>query len=102
MLRFERQVVAALLTAPEAEQRAAVEQFVAGTLATMPEHLRAGVAAESLAFGAVARVAARHGDGAEVRRMLGWLERSPLMPMRQYVRLFRSLVLFAEEELAPS
>ena len=97
MLRFERQVVATLLTAPDQATRSAVESFVDGTLATMPEHLRAGVLAESLAFSVLARIPRRGGLAA----LLVSLERAPIGLVRQYVRLFRSLVLFAEQELAP-
>jgi hypothetical protein len=96
MLRFERQVVATLLTVPDQPTRQAVEEYVEGTLADMPEHLRLGVVAESVAFGALARV--WRGDLASLLR---WLERNPIGLVRQYVRLFRSLVLFGEQELAP-
>ena len=96
MLAFEREVVGSLLTAPDEPTRSAVLSFVDGVLRTMPEHLRAGVLLESVAFGALARVAP--GD---LRDLLGRLERFPVGLVRQYVRLFRSLVLFAEQELAP-
>ena len=97
MLRFERQVVATLLTAPDQATRSAVESFVEGTLRTMPEHLRAGVLLESVAFGTIARLS----PGDDLRALLGRLERFPVGLVRQYVRLFRSLVLFAEQELLP-
>jgi hypothetical protein len=97
MLRFEREVVATLLTVPDPATRSAVEAFVEATLDDMPEHLRAGVMAESLAFGTLARV--WPGD---LRGLLAWLERNPIGLVRQYVRLFRSLVLFGEQELAPA
>ena len=96
MLRFERQVVATLLTVPDQPTRRAVEEFVEGTLREMPEHLRAGVLAESVAFGTLAPL--WRGD---IGGLLRWLERNPIGLVRQYVRLFRSLVLFAEQELAP-
>ena len=35
-------------------------------------------------------------------RAIALLEKSPLMPMRQYVRALRSLVLFGEQELQPA
>jgi hypothetical protein len=42
VLWFERQVVGALMhPGLDAETRAAVESYVAGTLRSMPEHLRA-------------------------------------------------------------
>jgi len=96
MLRFERQVVATLLTVPDQPVRDAVEEFVEGTLSDMPEHLRAGVLAESIAFGTLAKV-----WPGNLSALLGWLERSPVGLVRQYVRLFRGLVLFAEQELLP-
>jgi hypothetical protein len=95
MLWFERQVVAALIRTQDEQQRAAIESFVAGSLADMPEHLRAGVAAESLGLGAWARL--RRAPAAEV---VAALQRSPIGLLRQYERLLGSLVLFAEQELA--
>ena len=94
MLRFERQVVATFLTVPDQPVRDAVEEFVDGTLSDMPEHLRAGVMAESIAFGTLVRV-----WPGGLAPLLAWLERSPIGLVRQYVRLFRGLVLFAEQEL---
>lgn len=90
-------MVAALATVPDPEVRAGVEAFVDASLRHMPEHLRAGVVAGSVTLAA----------GSLGARLLGRplaayaeaLERSPLPPVRQYVRLLRSLVLFAEQEL---
>ena len=95
MLWFERHVVAALTETSDPGQRAAIASFVDGTLAAMPEHLRAGVAAESLAFGAWTRL--RRGRPEAV---VASLRRSPVGLLRQYERLLGSLVLFAEHELA--
>jgi hypothetical protein len=95
MLGFEREVVAALLTVEEADVRGRVEQWVEGSLRTMPELIRLGLAVQSVVFGAVfglLRIPAG--------RAVTLLEKSPLMPMRQYVRALRSLVLFGEQELA--
>ena len=101
MLRFERQVVATLMTTPDRGRQAAVERFVDGTLRSMPEHLRAGVLAESVALGTLATVVrSGRGQTGTHDRLLDWIERSPVGLLRQYVRLFRSLVLFAEQELA--
>ena len=78
--------------------RASVEDYVDLTLAGMPEHLRAGVAAESLAFASWNRVTDRGGN-----RLAAQIEswrHSKIDLMRQYVRLLESLVLFAENELA--
>jgi hypothetical protein len=96
MLGFEREVVASLLTVTEPGVRSRVEAWVEGSLRTMPEVLRLGVAVQSVAFGLAFGVFGIRGD-----RAVALLERSPLMPMRQYVRLLRSLVLFGEQELQP-
>ena len=94
MLGFERRMVAALTTTPDASLRAGVEAWVDDTLRDMPEHLRFGVLAQSVALGAWSRVRP-HADDALVHSF----ERSPLWPVRAYVRLLRSLVLYAENEL---
>lgn len=103
MLGFEREVVASFVTSAEPEVRSAVFTYVDRSLRSMPEHLRAGVAAESLALGAWVRLqrtlGARRDDFAS--QLDGW-EGSRLGPVRQYVRLLRSLVLFAECELSPA
>jgi hypothetical protein len=94
MLGFERRMVAALTTSPDPALRAGVEGWVDDTLRDMPEHLRLGVLAESIGLGLWARV--RPSDD---HALLASFERSPLWPVRQYVRLLRSLVLYAENEL---
>ena len=88
----------------DASARAAVESYVDGTLRSMPEHLRFGVAAESVVFGTPARVAQLFGrfDSARLERRVTRWKSSGLDPVRQYVRLIQSLVLFAENELAPA
>lgn len=95
MLWFERHVVASLTETSDPKQRAAIESFVDGSLRAMPEHLRAGVVAESIALGAWARL-----RGADPETLIGALQRSPIGLLRQYERLLGSLVLFAEHELA--
>jgi hypothetical protein len=97
MLGFERRVVAALTTVEDPQLRAAVERWVDETLRDMPEHLRLGVLAESIALGAWARLRATP-DAV----LIASFESSPLWPVRQYVRLLRGLVLFAEQELQPA
>jgi hypothetical protein len=99
MLDFERHVVAALISSEEASVHAAVESFVDGTLRTMPEFLRLGVLGETVMLMTWARL--RHGrqTSAAVSAVVAALDRSPIGLLRQYVRLFRSLVLFAELEL---
>lgn len=95
MLAFERQLVAALTTASDPEVRAGVERFVDGSLGDMPEFLRLGVVAESVVLSTLASLARR-----DPRAVVRILDRSPIALLRQYVRLFRSLVLFAELELS--
>lgn len=104
MLWFEREVVAALIDPRlDASTRQAVTDYVDRTLRSMPEHLRAGVAAESLLFGAWSRAQHLAGrlDRARLRARVDRWRRSPFDPIRQYVRLLESLVLFAQHELAP-
>jgi hypothetical protein len=94
VLRFERDLVDALSSATDPGHRRAVAAWVDGSLAAMPDVLRLGVAAGSLAVGAWAR--ARGLRGPELVRAL---EASPLPPVRQHLRLIRSLVLFGDIEL---
>ena len=84
--------------------RDAVESYVSDTLRSMPEHLRAGVLAESLLFGARPRLAHALGrdDRAGLQARIERWRTSRIDFVRQYVRLLHSLVLFAENELAPS
>ncbi|MEQ1786651.1 MAG: hypothetical protein ABL966_06335 [Acidimicrobiales bacterium] len=96
MLGYERKVVAALSTTTDPAKRAAVVAWVDGSLAAMPELLRAGVAVGSVVLGAWARVMRK--DGAALVRAL---EASPLPPVRLHLRLLRSLVLFGDLELSP-
>lgn len=93
MLGFERRVVEVLVTATDPTVRAAVLDWVESSLAAMPEHLRAGVLLESVAFAATAAV-----TGRLTADLVERLAASPIAPVRQYVRLLRSLVLFAEHE----
>lgn len=98
MLLFERQVVLALAGHLDEPDRAVVADYVDGSLRAMPEHLRAGVAAESLLLGTFAKVRSLVvGDGDDVP--LALFESFPIGLVRQYVRLLRGLVLFAEHEL---
>jgi len=99
VLGFERRVVGTLVTTPDPRRRAEIEAFVDGTLRSMPEHLRAGVAAESLLLGVWDRLRRRDGSDAVD---LAALDGSRIDVVRQYVRLLRGLVLFAESELAPA
>jgi hypothetical protein len=99
VLGFERRVVATLMTTPDPRRRAEVAAFVDGTLRSMPEHLRAGVAAESVLLGAWDRLRRR---GGQETVDVDVLDGSRIDVVRQYVRLLRGLVLFAESELAPT
>lgn len=104
MLWFEREVVGALTTAADQPTQSAVEAFVDGSLRAMPELIRLGVIAESLLLGAYSRYLAMAGlldrnDPAALRERLDAWETNPIGPVRQYVRMFRSLVLFGENEL---
>lgn len=94
MLSFERRVVDGLVTTPDPRRRGEVTSFVEGALREMPEHLRLSIGAASVALSAWGGVT-RHDN----RRLVRSLDTSPIPPIRQYVRLFRSLVLFAEQEL---
>ena len=104
MLWLERRVVAALTRDIDVEIRPQVTAYVDAALRSMPEYLRAGVAAESLVLGVVPRLldAAGRLDDATLHRVLDRMERSPIDPVRQYVRLLSSLVLFAQQELIPA
>jgi hypothetical protein len=103
VLSFERDVVATLV-GPDVDQvrRAQLEQYVDDSLRAMPEYLRAGVAAESVVLGTVARIVDRLGRGGTgLDHHLARWRTNPIDPIRQYVRMFESLVLFATHELAP-
>lgn len=92
MLSFERRVVAALGSSSD---DGGVEAFVDGSLRAMPEILRFGLWGESVAL-SLFDAAFPPSDLAE--RLAGW-EDSRISFLRQYVHAFRSLVLFAENEL---
>ncbi len=96
MLMLERRVVAELTTSADPALRSQVERWVDGTLRDMSDVLRLGVALESVLFSAW--VAVRRPS--DLHALLGWLDRSPVSLLRSYPRLFRSLVLFGELELA--
>jgi hypothetical protein len=100
MLWLERQVVATLAGDVDPRRRLALEGYVDGVLRSMPEHLRFGVAAESIVLGSGEWVARRLGSRRPLADRIRRWEESPIGPIRQYVRLLSSLVIFASEELA--
>jgi hypothetical protein len=101
MLQFERDVVGALGSSPDPTTRSDVEAFVEGSLRAMPRHIRVGVLAGSLGLSTWVLLWRRPATTGELAvRVHSW-ESSPIGPVRQYVRMFRSLVLFSEHELAP-
>lgn len=106
MLWFEREVVGALTESPDQPLRSSVESFVDGSLRDMPEHLRAGVIGESVLLGGYVAGLRKLGrlpaddPGALVEQLDAW-ERSRIGVVRSYVRMMKSLVVFAENELAP-
>lgn len=105
MLRFEREVVTALGSAPDPATRSAVEAFVDGSVRALPELVRFGVLGESILLGAYVewlRKAGRLADEVDLRRRLDTWETSRISFLRNYVHLFRSMVLFGEHELAPA
>jgi hypothetical protein len=57
-----------------------------GVLRAMPEHLRPGVAAESVVLGSTEWISRRLGSRAASTDRTGW-EHSRIGPIRQYVRL---------------
>jgi hypothetical protein len=97
VLAYEERLVGALSYATDPAHQRAVADWVAGSLAAMPDVLRLGVGVGSLGLGAWARV--RHLQGPA---LVSALEASPLPPVRQHLRLLRSLVLFADLELDPA
>lgn len=105
MLWFEREVVGALVATPDPAVRSSVEAFVDGSLRDKPAHLRLGVAAESILLGAYAaacRTLGRQSGDHTLRELLDGWEASRVGVVRQYVRAMKSMVLFAENELAPA
>ena len=106
MLWFEREVVGALIASADQPLRSSFEAFVDGTLRDWPEHLRLGVAGESVLLGTYVAVLRRTGrlatdDPEGLRRLIDSWETSPIGLLRSYVRAMKSLVIMAEHELVP-
>jgi hypothetical protein len=103
MLRFEREVVGALVGSDDPAVRSSVEAFVDGSLRDKPEHLRLGVAGESVLLGtyvALHRALGRLAGDESLRALLRSWETGRIGVVRQYVRAMKALVIFAENELA--
>jgi hypothetical protein len=101
MLWLEREVVASLSADVDPAHRAAIDAYVEGVLQDMPDHLRLGVAGESVVLGSGIRLARLVGSRRSLQDWLDLFERNPIGPIRQYARLLSSLTIFAIEELAP-
>jgi hypothetical protein len=102
MLRFEREVVTALGSAPDQPTRSAVEAFVDGSLRAMSEPARLGILAETLLLSSYLRlltITGQRGRPDDLRAQLERWETGRVGLVRLYVRLFRSLVLLSENEL---
>ncbi len=99
MLWLERQVVATLSADVDPRHRLAIEGYVDGVLRAMPEHLRLGVAGESIVLGAGEWLARRIGPPRDFADRIEAWEQSRIGLIRQYVRLLSSLVIFGNEEL---
>lgn len=101
MVAFERWVVDCLTQTSDPELRRGVATYVDESLAAMPQHLRAGVLGESVILGTWVRLRGlRRRDDEGLQRHLEAWEHHPVDLIRQYVRVFGSLVIFAEIELA--
>ncbi len=98
MLSFERQVVTAMTTAEDPRIRDEVVEFAGRALGAMPEFLRAGITAITIAVGGWCRARRLVGAGRTDAQLLSWLEEHPVGLVRQWARALRSLVLFAEQE----
>ena len=101
MLWLESRIAAALPSTPDPEIRSAIHDFVDTSLAAMPTHLRAGVVGESIVLGTWLRLRGITDDAGIARQVTRW-ETNPIGVIRQYARLFGSLVLFAEQERLPA
>lgn len=100
MPSFKNQVIDVLLEPLDPTQRGAAEAFIAQSLADLPQHLKIGIALDSVLLEGLTR--ATHGgripEAATLRALIAKWESNPLTPIRQYARLLSSLVLFADQE----
>ena len=98
MLSYERRVITALLTSSDPAEERSISSYVGSSLAAMPEILRFGIAAISVALGAWSALRRLVGAGRSGPAEVAWLEAHPVGLVRQWVRALRSLVMFAEQE----
>lgn len=98
MLTIERRVVRSMITTDDLRIRGEVIEFVAASLRAMPEILRAGIVAISVAVGTWSNLRRAVGAGRSEAATLAWLEEHPVGLVRQWARALRTLVLFAENE----
>ncbi|QXC62101.1 hypothetical protein KSP35_04635 [Aquihabitans sp. G128] len=98
MFSYERRVVTSMLTTDDQAQRSEVVAFVGGALAAMPEFLRLGITAITVALTAWSGLRRVVGAGRSGPDDLAWLKTHPIGLVRQWVRALQSLVLFAENE----
>ncbi|MGZ6965220.1 MAG: hypothetical protein ACXVKA_13515 [Acidimicrobiia bacterium] len=101
MLWLERQVVETLAGNVDPAHRVAIDGYVDGVLRAMPELLRLGVAGESVVLGTGVWLGRRLGSRRSFTDRIESWEHSRIGPIRQYVRLLSSLVIFGREELIP-
>ncbi len=93
-------MVDALLASVAEPKRTTVADHVDGVLRDMPEHVRAGIAGQSVLLGAWWAARSRlPGADPGGAALIESLEANPVGLVRQYIRLLRSLVLFAEHEI---
>lgn len=98
MLRYQRQVVDALIGTDDPARRQAVAAYVAATLAATPELLRIGFAGETVLL-TTWSATRRRGRPIDPADEITWLDAHPIGLVRQWVRALRSLVLLAENEM---
>jgi hypothetical protein len=105
MVRFEREVVEAMVDGAPAGTQGEIEAFVDRALGVMPAHLRLPIVVYGLLL-AMWETVSPHGlrrlrtPGDRAARVGSW-EASKLGPTRQYGRMLRSLTLYAQNELVP-
>jgi hypothetical protein len=105
MVRFEREVVEAMVDGSAGDQRGQIEAFVDRALGVMPTHLRVPILVYGVLLATWESVSPRglrrlRSADERAARVGSW-EASKLGPTRQYGRMLRSLTLYAQNELVP-